>query len=66
MLAGNNKDRVTCNQLNITQWMAGFCRIMKEENCQITKDHRLDYRITLLDDSNDFFCGRQLKLVMLC
>ena len=25
VLAGNTKDRITYNQLNITQWMAGFC-----------------------------------------
>ena len=39
--------------MNITQWMAGFCRIMKE-SCQTTKNHMLDYLIALLDDSNDF------------
>ena len=41
VLAGNTKDRITYNQFNITQWMAGFCQIMKEESCQITKDVRL-------------------------
>ena len=30
VLAGNTKDCVNYNQLNITQWMAGFCRIMRE------------------------------------
>ena len=54
VLAGNTKDRIIYNQLNITQWMAGFCRIMKEESCQVTRDHMLDYLIALLDDSNDF------------
>ena len=45
VLAGTTKDRVTYNQLNITQFMAGFCRIMREEPCQITKDHMLHYLI---------------------
>ena len=54
VLAGYTKDRVTYNQLNITQWMAGFCRIMREEHCQQTNHHKLDYLIALLDDSNDF------------
>ena len=27
---------------------------MKEENCQVTKDHMLDYLIALLDDASDF------------
>ena len=48
VLAGNTKDRVTYNQLNITQFMAGFCRIMREESCQKMKDHMLDYLISRL------------------
>ena len=53
VLAGNAKDRVTYNQLNITQFMVGFCRIMRGESCQTTKDHTLDCLISLLDDSNE-------------
>ena len=54
VLGGSTKDRITYNQLNITQWMSGFCRILKDENCQKIRDHMLDYLIALLDDSNDF------------
>ena len=55
VLVGNTKDRVTSyNQMNIILWMAGFCRIVREENCRQTKDHLLDCLIALLDDSNDF------------
>ena len=49
---GNTKDRVTYNQLNITQFTAGFGWIMKGEPCQNT--YMLDHLISLLDDSNDF------------
>ena len=42
ILAGNTKDRIVDNQLNITQWMSGFCRILKEESCQDTGEHMLD------------------------
>ena len=68
VLAGNTKDRITYNQLNITQFMAGFCRIMKEENCQVTKDHMLDYLIALLDDSNNFSlqAAKASHAVLLC
>ena len=38
VLEGITKDRVAYNQLNITQWIAGFCKIMREENCQETKN----------------------------
>ena len=34
VLAGSTKDRIIYNQLNITQWMSGFCRILRDENCQ--------------------------------
>ena len=36
------------------QWMAGFCRAMKEETDQNSKDAMLDYLISLLDDAKDF------------
>ena len=68
VLAGSTKDRVSYNQLNITQFMAGFCQIMREESCQTTKDHMLDYIISLLDDSNDFSwqAAKASHTVLLC
>ena len=47
--------------------MAGFCWIMKEETCQITKN-MLDYLIALLDDSNDFSwqAAKASHAVLLC
>ena len=41
VLVGNTKDRITYNQLNSTQWMSGFCRILRDENCQKIKDHMI-------------------------
>ena len=32
-----------------------FCRAMREETYQNSKDAMLDYSISLLDDANDFF-----------
>ena len=68
VLAGSTKDRITYNQLNITQWMSGFCRILRDENCQKSKDHMLDYLIALLDDSNDFSwqAAKASHAVLLC
>ena len=65
VLARNTKDRVTYNQLNLTQWVAGFCLIMREKMSKKNKKNMLDYFIALLDDSNDF-CGSLRKLAMLC
>ena len=54
VLAGTSKDRLNYNQFNITQWMAGYCRMMRDEENLQTRGHMLDYLIALLDDSNDF------------
>ena len=68
VLAGSTKDRITYNQLNITQWMSGFCRILRDENCQKIRDHMLNYLIALLDDSNDFSwqAAKASHAVLLC
>ena len=65
VLAGNTKERVTYNQLNITQWMAGFCRITRAENCQQTKHHMLVILLPSLVILM-IFGGKLKKLVMLC
>ena len=65
VMAGSTKDRITYNQLNIPQWMSGFCRILRDENCQKTSNDMLDYLIALLDDSITF-CGRQPRAAILC
>ena len=54
VLAGQNKDRITYNQLTPLQWMTGFCRSMREETNMQIKEHMLDYVINLLEDANDF------------
>ena len=32
VLAGSNKERVTYDQLTMGQWVAGFCRTMRDES----------------------------------
>ena len=54
VLSGQNKDRVTYNQLSSVQWMAGFCRTIREESDITVRDHMLDYVIDLLDGATDF------------
>ena len=48
--------------------MAGFCRIMREEKCDESKDCMLDYLIVLLDDANDFSwqSAKASHAVLLC
>ena len=68
VLAGSQKERVSYDQLSMGQWMAGFCRTMREENCIQNKDAMLDYLISLLDDSNDFSwnSAKACHAVLLC
>ena len=65
ILAGTSKDY---NQLNIIRWMAGFGRIMRDEESSQTRGHMFDYLIALLDDSNDFLwqAGKASHAVLLC
>ena len=53
-MLSSKKERVQYDQLNVTQWMDGFCHIMKEEANLENKEHMLDYLIQLLEDANDF------------
>ena len=68
VLSGQNKDRVTYNQLSPDQWMAGFCRTIREEPDITIRDHMLDYVIDLLDDATDFSwaSAKASHAVLLC
>ena len=54
VLSGQNKDRLSYIQLSPIQWVAGFCRTMREESSSQNRDYMLDYLINLLEDATDF------------
>ena len=54
VLAGQTKERVTYDQLSVTQWVAGFGRTIREESNADIRKHMLDYLIDIMDDANDF------------
>ena len=60
VLSGSKKERLQYDHLTVTQWVAGFCCIMKGENNVEKKDHMLDYLIHLLEVPMTFR-GMQLK-----
>ena len=68
VLAGNNKERVTYDQLTMGQWVAGFCRTMRDEADKNCKEAMLNYLISLLDDANDFSwsAAKACHAVLLC
>ena len=54
VLSGLNKERVSYDQLSVTQWVAGFGRTMRDESDPEVRQHMLEYMISLMDDANDF------------
>ena len=68
ILSGLNKERVSYDQLSVVQWVAGFCRIMKEEKNVDSKEFMLDYLVLLLDDAKDFSweAAKASHAVLLC
>ena len=68
VLAGSKKERVQYDQLSMSQWVAGFCRIMRDETDAQNKDSMLDYLISLLEDAQDFSwdAARASHAVLLC
>ena len=67
-MSGSKKEREQYDQLSVTQWVAGFCCIMKKENHVENKEHMLDYLFQLLKDANDFSwdVAKASHVVLLC
>ena len=68
VLSGFKKERIQYDQLSVVQWVAGFCRILREEQDPQVKEHILDYLIALMEDANDFSwdAARASHAVLLC
>ena len=54
VLTGTNKKRASYDQLTPVQWMAGFCRTVKEGSDLSLREHMLDYIKALFEDGSDF------------
>ena len=68
MLSGLNKERVSYDQLSITQWVPGFGQTMREESDPNLGQHILDYLIALMDHANDFSwtSAKASNVILLC
>ena len=68
VLARSQKERVSYDQLTMGQWVAGFCRSMRDEIYQTNREAMLKYLISLLDNANDFSwsAGKANHAVLLC
>ena len=52
VLGGNNKSRLSYDNLNWSQWVSGFAMIAREEENIDIKNVMLDYLSELMDDAN--------------
>ena len=54
ILGGVNRQRVTYDQLSLTQWVQGFCRNILEEKSSQRRDTMVSYLGDLMEDATDF------------
>ena len=68
MLGGHNHQRVTYDQLNLTQRVQGFVQNIFDEKSQITKDQMLQYLTDIMADATDFSWqnAKAAHAVLLC
>ena len=51
---GNNKSRISFDNLSWCQWVSGFAMIAREESSVDTKNAMLDYLSEIMEDAKDF------------
>ena len=68
VLSGSNKSRTSYDALSLSQWVAGFSCIVKEETDPSIKNHMLEYMTDLMEDSHDFgwAAAKASHAVLLC
>ena len=68
VLSGFKKERIQYDQLSVVQWVAGYCRILREEQNLQVREHMPDYLIALMEDAHDFSWdgARASHAVLLC
>ena len=68
VLGGNNKSRISYDNLSWCQWVSGFAMIAREEGNVDTKNAMLDYLSEIMEDTNDFSwqSAKASHAVLLC
>ena len=67
-LGGTNRQRVSYDQLSLTQWVQGFCKNILEEKSNECKQVMISYMSDLMEDATDFSWqgATAAHAVMLC
>ena len=65
---GSLRQRVTYDQLSLTQWVQGFCKNILEERSDEHSQVMVTYMIDLMEDATDFSWqgAKAAHTVMLC
>ena len=68
ILGGSNRQRVTYDQLSLTQWVQGFCKNILEEKSSKRKNTMVSYLSDLMEDATDFTWqgAKAAHAVLLC
>ena len=68
VLGGNNKSRISYDNLTWCQWVSGFAMIAREETNLQIKNSMLDYLSEIMEDANDFSwqSAKASHVVLLC
>ena len=68
ILEGRNRQRVSYDQLSLTQWVQGFCKNILEEKSNECKQVMISYMSDLMEDATDFSWqgAKAAHAVMLC
>ena len=68
VLGGNNKSRMSYDNLTWCQWVSGFAMIVREEKNLQIKNSMLNYLNEIMEDANDFSwqSAKASHVVLLC
>ena len=55
ILGGATRDRLSYDQLSMSQWVQGFCKIILDEPDQKIRENMIQYMGELFEDATDFF-----------
>ena len=68
VLGGQNKSRISYDNLSMCQWVAGFAMIMREEQNLEVKNPMLEYLGEIMEDAQDFSwqSAKASHAVLLC
>ena len=67
ILGGTNRSRVTYDQLNLSQWVQGFCKNILDEREEGKREKMIAYMAELMEDCTDFsWSGAKAAHAVLC